>query len=119
MLKNIFVVIVLFPVLLSAQGGMWIPLNLKNQNEKEMKSLGFKLKAADLYNPGKPSYLDAICQFGGGCTGEIISPQGLLLTNHHCGFGAIQSHSTLEHNYVEDGFWAEKMENEIIFSNCT
>lgn len=110
---NKLVLLLLLPVMLEAQGGMWIPLNLKRQNEKEMKSLGFKMKADDLYNPGKPSVMDAICQFNGGCTGEIISPQGLMLTNHHCGFSAIQSHSTLEHNYVEDGFWAKSGTEEL------
>lgn len=110
---NKLVLLLLLPVMLEAQGGMWIPLHLKRQNEKEMKSLGFKMKADDLYNPGKPSVMDAICQFNGGCTGEIISPQGLMLTNHHCGFGAIQSHSTLEHNYVDDGFWAKSKTEEL------
>ncbi|MBL7776173.1 MAG: S46 family peptidase, partial [Saprospiraceae bacterium] len=66
-----------------------------------------------LYAPNRPSIKDAICQFSGGCTGELISPEGLLLTNHHCGFGAIQSHSSLEHNYVEEGYWAMSREQEL------
>lgn len=78
-----------------------------------MKSLGLKLSADDIYAPAKPSIKDAICWFDGGCTGEIISAEGLLLTNHHCGFDQIQSHSTLEHNYVEDGFWAKSRSEEI------
>lgn len=92
---------------------MWLPMHLEKQNEKEMKALGLKLKADDLYAPNRPSIKDAICQFSGGCTGEIISPQGLLLTNHHCAFSAIQRQSTLEYNYVEDGFWAMSRPDEL------
>ena len=99
--------------MLHAQGGMWLPMYLEKQNEKEMKALGCKLDADDLYAPNRPSVKDAICQFSGGCTGAIISPQGLLLTNHHCGFDAIQEHSTLEHNYVEQGFWAATQAAEL------
>lgn len=93
--------------------GMWIPLLLGLLNEKEMKSMGMKMSADDIYSVNKGSLKDAIVQFGGGCTGEIISSQGLLLTNHHCGFGEIQSHSTLEHNYLEDGFWAKTLKDEL------
>lgn len=92
---------------------MWLPMHLEKQNEPEMKALGFNLEADDLYSVNQPSIKDAICQSSGGCTGEIISPDGLLLSNHHCGFEAIQSHSTLEHNYVEDGFWAMSREEEL------
>lgn len=112
-MKRLFLLIALLPLLLHAQGGMWLPLHLEKQNEKEMKALGLKLTADDLYAANRPSIKDAICQFSGGCTGEIISPEGLLLTNHHCGFDAIQSQSSLEHNYVEDGFWAMKREEEL------
>lgn len=107
------ILFLLLPTLLHAQGGMWLPMYLEKQNEKEMKSMGLKLDADDLYAPNRPSVKDAICQFSGGCTGEIISPEGLLLTNHHCGFDAIQSHSTLEHNYVETGFWAKTRADEL------
>jgi Peptidase S46 len=113
LLRSAIVALLLVPAVLAAQGGMWLPLHLKLNNEREMKSLGLKLSADDLYHPQKPSVMDAICQFDGGCTGEIISPQGLLLTNHHCGFDAIQSHSTLEHNYVDDGFWAKDKASEL------
>ncbi|MBL7798446.1 MAG: S46 family peptidase [Saprospiraceae bacterium] len=112
-MKRTLFLLLLLPVLLSAQGGMWLPMHLEKQNEKEMKSLGLKLEADDIYAPNRPSIKDAICQFSGGCTGEMISPEGLLLTNHHCGFGAISEHSTLEHNYVEDGFWAMSRADEI------
>lgn len=99
--------------------GMWLPLHLEKQNEKEMKSLGLELDADDLYSASKASVKDAICLFGGGCTGEMISPEGLLLTNHHCGFGAIQDLSTLEKNYVENGYWATKREEELPAAGVT
>ena len=103
----------LLPALLLQGQGMWLPSQLEKVNEKDMKSLGLKLDADDLYSATEPSVKDAICWFDGGCTGEMISPKGLLLTNHHCGFGAIQTHSTLEHNYVEEGFWAKNMGEEL------
>ncbi len=97
---------------LSAQG-MWLPSLLEKQNEKDMKSLGLKLSADDIYHPVDPSIKDAICQFDGGCTGEMISPEGLLLTNHHCGFDAIQQLSTLENNFLENGHWAKDRASEL------
>lgn len=112
-MKKTLFLLLLLPILLRAQGGMWLPMYLEKQNEKEMKTLGLKLSADDLYAPNRPSIKDAICQFSGGCTGEIISPKGLLLTNHHCGFSAIQRQSTLEYNYVEDGFWAMSQTDEL------
>jgi len=112
-MKKILVLLFLLPLLAGAQGGMWLPMYLEKFNEKDMKSLGLKLDADDIYAPNRPSIKDAICQFGGGCTGEMISPEGLLLTNHHCGFGAIQQLSTLEHNYVEDGYWSKNREEEL------
>ncbi|TAK46601.1 MAG: serine protease, partial [Saprospiraceae bacterium] len=93
--------------------GLWIPLLLGLLNEKEMQSMGMKMTAEDIYSVNKGSLKDAIVQFGGGCTGEIISPKGLLLTNHHCGRGQIQSHSSVEHNYLDDGFWAKTMKDEL------
>ncbi len=93
--------------------GMWLPLLLGLLNETEMKSLGMKMTAEDIYSVNKGSLKDAIVHFGGGCTAEVISDKGLLLTNHHCGFGEIQSHSTMEHNYLEDGFWAKSLKEEL------
>ena len=95
------------------QGGMWIPSLLEGMNEKEMKSLGMKMTAKDIYDKNKSSLKDAVPQFNGGCTSEVISPKGLLLTNHHCGYGQIQSHSSTEHDYLANGFWAYKMEDEL------
>lgn len=95
------------------QGGMWIPSLLKGMNETEMKNLGMKMKASDIYDVNKSSLKDAVPQFNGGCTAEVISDQGLLLTNHHCGFGQIQSHSSVEHDYLTDGFWAKSLQEEL------
>ena len=86
--------------------GMWLPQLLQTLNEKDMKKMGMKLNASDIYNISKASLKDAIVSFGGFCTAEVISDKGLLLTNHHCGFDAIQNHSSIENNYIRDGFWA-------------
>jgi hypothetical protein len=96
------------------QGGMWIPSLLKGMNESEMKSLGMKITAEQIYSINKSSLKDAVPQFNGGCTSEVISTKGLILTNHHCGFDAIQNHSSVEHDYITDGFWAYKMEDELL-----
>ncbi|MBX2930648.1 MAG: S46 family peptidase [Chitinophagaceae bacterium] len=96
-----------------ADEGMWLPHLLSQLNEGRMKSLGMKISATDIYSINKGSLKDAIVSFGGFCTGEIISTQGLLLTNHHCGFSAIQNHSSLEHNYIQDGFWAMDKSKEL------
>ena len=96
-----------------ANEGMWLPMLLKGYNEAEMKKLGMKITAEDIYSVSKGSLKDAVGQFGGGCTSELVSAQGLLLTNHHCGYSTIQSHSTLDHNYLKDGFWAKTLKDEI------
>ncbi|HRG93332.1 MAG TPA: S46 family peptidase, partial [Chitinophagaceae bacterium] len=96
-----------------ADEGMWLPQLLAKLNERQMKSMGMKISAADIYNINKGSLKDAIVSFGGFCTGEVISSKGLVLTNHHCGFDAIQNHSTLERNYIRDGFWARNNGEEI------
>ncbi len=91
-------------------GGMWIPTEV---NEKEMKAMGLKIPAKQLFDTQKPSIKDAVVQFDGGCTAEIISPKGLLLTNHHCGYDNIQSHSTVENDLLTNGFWAKNMGEEL------
>lgn len=93
--------------------GMWIPMLLQELNEKEMQEMGFKLSAEDVYSINHSSMKDAILLFGRGCTAEIISDKGLLLTNHHCGFGSIQKHSSIEHDYLTDGFWAMNRNEEL------
>jgi len=95
-----------------ADEGMWIPM-LLNKNIAEMQKMGLKLTAEDLYSVNKSSLKDAIVQFGNGCTGEIISNQGLLITNHHCGYGNIAELSTVENNILENGFWAKSFKEEI------
>ncbi|MDL2221407.1 S46 family peptidase [Parabacteroides sp. OttesenSCG-928-N08] len=96
-----------------ADEGMWILPLLNQQKEIDMKALGLKLDAADIYNPDGSSLKDAVVIFGGGCTGEVVSPDGLILTNHHCGYGQIQQHSSLEHDYLTDGFWASSRDKEL------
>lgn len=95
------------------QGGMWIPSLLEGMNEQEMQQLGMQMTAKDIYDVNNSSLKDAVAHFGSGCTSEIISPNGLLLTNHHCGYSVIQSHSTVEHDYLKDGFWAMNYDEEL------
>jgi hypothetical protein len=112
--KNLLLFIFLFVFRMAkADEGMWLPQLLGQLNEKQMKSLGMKISASDIYNINKGSLKDAIVSFGGFCTGELISDKGLLITNHHCGFDAIQNHSTIERNYLKDGFWAMNYGQEL------
>lgn len=113
-MKFLKLFLVLFVIQMQAQqGGMWIPSLLKGMNETEMKNLGMKMSVKDIYDVNQSSIKDAVPHFNGGCTAEVISPKGLILTNHHCGFSQIQSHSTVDHDYLTDGFWAYKMEDEL------
>lgn len=93
--------------------GMWVLPLIEKLNIGKMTELGLKLSAEDIYSLNKASIKDAIVIFGGGCTGEIVSSQGLLLTNHHCGYGQIQAHSSVEHDYLKDGYWAMTKEQEL------
>lgn len=95
-----------------ADEGMWLPSQIE-QRIRDMQSKGFKLTAQDIYDLNNASLKDAVVHFGGGCTGEMISNKGLLITNHHCGFGQIQSHSSVEHDYLKDGFWAMTLKDEL------
>ena len=97
---------------LRADEGMWIPMLLQN-NEQEMQEMGMNITVEDIYSINHSSMKDAVVLFDGGCTGEIVSDQGLLLTNHHCGFDWIQYHSTVEHDYLTHGFWAMSKEEEL------
>jgi hypothetical protein len=106
-------IFILFSVKVKADEGMWLPQLLQSLNEKEMKRMGMKISAADIYSIGKSSLKDAIVSFGGFCTAEVISDKGLLLTNHHCGFDAIQNHSSLTDNYIQKGFWAKNYGQEL------
>lgn len=100
-------------VKLFADEGMWLPQLLQALNEKDMKKMGLKINATDIYSINKSSLKDAIVSFGGFCTAEVISDKGLLLTNHHCGFDAVQNHSSLQNNYIRDGFWAYNTGQEL------
>ena len=104
---------VIFSLSASADEGMWVLPMLQQQNLPEMRALGLKLQDYEIYSPENASLKDAVVIFGGGCTGEVVSPDGLVLTNHHCGYGAIQSHSTLEHDYLTEGFWATSRSEEL------
>ena len=109
---KLFVFFIIFQTT-AQQGGMWIPSLLEGMNEDEMTSLGSHLSASDIYDVNHSSLKDAIGHFNGGCTSEIISDKGLVLTNHHCGFSQIQSHSTLENDYLKNGFWAMNLDEEL------
>ncbi|PWJ40212.1 S46 family peptidase [Sediminitomix flava] len=102
-----------------AHEGMWLPQLINQLNEADMQKNGFKLTAEDIYSINKSSMKDAVVWFGRGCTGEVVSDQGLLLTNHHCGYGQIQSHSTTEDNYLLDGFWANNQSEELANEGLT
>ncbi|MEO1805470.1 MAG: S46 family peptidase [Bacteroidota bacterium] len=120
-LKRLILLPLLFCLALPmwAGGGMWIPSLLETLNESEMQDLGMRMSAEDIYSVNQSSLKDAIVKFGRGCTGSIISDQGLLLTNHHCGFSLIQRHSTLEQNYLKNGFWAKDQSEEITNAGLT
>ncbi|MFA7181710.1 MAG: S46 family peptidase, partial [Bacteroidales bacterium] len=102
----------IIPKSLCADEGMWLPV-LIEQKIVDMQKLGFRLSAEDIYSVNKACLKDAIVHFGGGCTGELISDRGLLITNHHCGYGQIQAHSSVEHDYLKDGFWAMTRADEL------
>jgi hypothetical protein len=107
------ILVISFGFKAKADEGMWLLPLIEKLNMGKMTQLGLKLSAEDIYSLNKASVKDAIVIFGGGCTGEIVSSQGLILTNHHCGYGSIQAHSTVEHDYLRDGFWAKSKEEEL------
>jgi hypothetical protein len=109
----LFVVTITLHVSSFADEGMWLPLFIERLNYVDMQKEGLHLTAEEIYSVNHSSLKDAIIMFGGGCTGEIVSAQGLIFTNHHCGYGSIQSHSTVEHDYLTDGFWAMRQEEEL------
>ena len=114
MKKRFFLLVALVFTLqpLMADEGMWLPV-LISQRIGDMQAKGFKLSAEDVYSVNQASLKDAVVLFGGGCTGEVVSDQGLLFTNHHCGYGYIQRHSSVEHDYLRDGFWAMNRDEEL------
>jgi len=117
MLKRILVValaiFMVSPTVVKADEGMWLPMFIKRLNEVDMQAAGLQLTAEELYSINQSSLKDAIVVFGGYCTGEVISSEGLLLTNHHCAYTSIQSHSSVENDYLTDGFWAMNRSDEL------
>ena len=105
--------ILLSSQLLSAKEGMWLPILLNKINADEMHRMGMHISADEIYSMKHSSLKDAIVHFGGGCTAELVSSQGLLLTNHHCGYSSIQKHSSVNHDYLTDGFWSASMKDEL------
>ena len=114
MIKRLFLCTIACVTMVTATAdeGMWLPSLIK-QRYKDMRNMGFKLKHEDIYSDDKASLKDAVVQFGGGCTGEFVSAEGLLFTNHHCGYGSIQKLSSVEHDYLTDGYWAKSREEEL------
>ena len=116
-MKKIFYTLLTIAILffnqVRADEGMWIPLLIEKFNINDMQSKGFKLTAEDIYSINKACIKDAVVIFGRGCTGELVSDQGLILTNHHCGYGAIQKHSSIENDYLTNGFWAMNKNEEL------
>jgi len=117
MKNKFFSILLLFAAVVSqklhADEGMWLPMFIEKLNYADMKKMGLSLTAEQIYSVNNSSLKDAIVQFGGGCTAELISSQGLIITNHHCGYGSIQSHSTVEHDYLTNGFWAKNKSEEL------
>jgi len=119
-LKRLFLSILMLCSLNTvAKEGMWLPMFLQQLNEAEMQAMGLELTAEDIYSINNGSLKDAIVHFGGGCTAEVISGEGLLLTNHHCGYGQIQSHSSVENDYLSNGFWAKDRSEELTNEGLT
>lgn len=116
-MKKLFLTIILALLAipqLRADKGMWLLQLMRQQNlEDQMRKLGLQISVDDIYSPDAPSLKDAIGIFGGGCTGEIVSPNGLVITNHHCGFSHIQQLSSVEHNYLQNGFWSRSNDEEL------
>jgi hypothetical protein len=116
-MKKLLVILALFllgsTTTVKADEGMWLPLFIERLNYVDMQKMGLQLTPDEIYSINHSSLKDAIIIFGGGCTGEIVSAEGLIFTNHHCGYGQIQSHSTIEHDYLTDGFWAMNKKEEL------
>ena len=116
-MKKLFAILLIvvlgFGFKAKADEGMWLLPLIEKMNMGKMTELGLKLSAEDIYSLNKVCLKDAVVIFGGGCTAEIVSPEGLVLTNHHCGYGSIQAHSSVDHDYLKDGFWAMSKEEEL------
>lgn len=111
--KLFFLLVFLYTFSLHAKEGMWLPFLLEKMNEREMRQMGLKIRASDIYDVNEGSLKDAVVIFGGGCTGEVISEKGLVLTNHHCGYGTVQGLSSVQNNYLKAGFFAQSQQEEL------
>ena len=110
----LLIAFIVFPMSMKADEGMWLLQLMRSQNlEDQMRKQGLEISVDEIYSPNSPSLKDAIGIFGSGCTGEIVSPNGLVFTNHHCGYSYIQQLSIVEHNYLKDGFWAQNYADEL------
>lgn len=120
-MKKIFLLLTAFFTLMSATAdeGMWLLKELNKQSAARMKELGFTFPIDSLYNEQNPSLKDAVVIFGRGCTGVAVSQQGLIFTNHHCGYDAIQSHSAVEHDYLKNGFVSQNFAEELYTDGLT
>ena len=112
-------VLIGFQPILRADEGMWLPIFIERLNYIDMKKMGLQLTPEEIYGVNHSSLKDAIAIFGRGCTSELVADQGLLITNHHCGYGSIQAHSSVEHDYLSNGFWADSFEDELPNPNLT
>ncbi len=123
MLKKFIIALTTFIIAICshtrADEGMWLPLLIERLNYIDMQKMGLHLTADEIYSVNHSSMKDAIVQFGNGCTGEVISNEGLIITNHHCGYGSIQANSSVEHDYISDGFWAKSKDEELYNDGLT
>ena len=120
-MKKLFTVLLAAALTIGAAAdeGMWLLPLLEKMNIKTMQKMGCRLSADEIYSINKTSLKDAVVIFGNGCTGEVVSDKGLLLTNHHCGYGAIQALSSVEHDYLADGYWAMSFGEELPVEGLT
>ena len=120
-MRKLYLLLAIFCVsfIAKADEGMWLLKELSSESIARMQELGFTFPINSLYSDDNPSLKDAVVIFGGGCTGVAVSEQGLIFTNHHCGFGAIQRLSAVEHDYLKDGFAAKNMEEELYADGLT
>lgn len=112
-MKKLFLLLALLPLYVFGHEGMWLPCCMSKQTQQMMKDMGLELSPSQLYNPDGAALANAVVSFGGFCSGVVVSPDGLVFTNHHCGFDAIQQHSSVEHDYLRDGFTADSLTNEL------
>lgn len=112
-MKKRLLLLSFLPLCIWGNEGMWLPCCLSKQTQQVMKEMGLELSSEQLYNPGGKALANAVVSFGGFCSGVVVSPDGLVFTNHHCGYDAIQQHSSMEHDYLRDGFVADSLSKEL------